>query len=159
MNIRKRTLIPFQGSNRQKNTMVAAERGGLPGFTPKAVQEFNQKTMAVQGYRLQFTAPGTLPYSPVLNGGGIYLYGLSVTTATPADLGDTQLSFTVNNLSYLVDVPVSQIIPNYVQGFLYTPVPTPLTGGKDTFKVQFTKNNAGAVTFFLNLFYLPNPQN
>lgn len=134
---------------------LSAQTGTMPGVDPEKIKSFNQNSTMIQGYRLQIAGATTLNITPVLNGGGLFLYGCSVTTTTTSDLGDCDFTFSVNNLGYLTKVSVSQLIPNYTNGFLYFPLPVPLNGGKDTFAGTFQKYNAGTVTLYFNLFYLP----
>jgi hypothetical protein len=124
------------------------------GNSQQQIQEFNKANSEyTQSYR-SILNQGSNPFTPVLSGSGLFFHGLSLSIGTVTSLQDTQVSFSINNRQLLVDVSALILIPNYAQGMLYYPVPQPLTG-KDTFKINFLKNDAGTITMYFNFIYKP----
>jgi hypothetical protein len=141
------------------NAKIQALNKAYPDLATESnnrVQNFNKYSNAEynQSFRVIINQ-GVTTSVPVLSSSGKFLNGINILVASFASLGDTTISFSVNNRTVLVDVCALMLIPNYIQGgMLFVPTPQELVG-KDTFKVSFNKNDAGAVTVFYTLSYVP----
>lgn len=144
--------------NSRDSSNIGLRQSGYPvvtGNTQKQIQDFNiMNAEYTQSYRVTLNQ-GANPFTPVLSGSGLFFHGISLSIGTITSLQDTQVNFTINNRQLLVDVSALILIPNYAQGMLFYPTPQPLTG-KDTFKINFQKNDAGTITAFFNFMYKPS---
>jgi hypothetical protein len=131
------------------------------GYSPSPeqmnnIQAFNKEKIYTQGYRFTQNGTGSNSQTVQLAAPGRFLVGINITPVSAGDVSDMQATLNVNSLIGLNQVSFSLLNPNFTLGFLYFPVPTPLIGN-DSIIFSYIKNNAGNVTFYMQLLY--NPQN
>ena len=120
------------------------------------IRAFNESLAFSQGTRVSVAASSATSQAISLTAAGKWLLGITIIPAagTLTALGDTQITFAVNNSSIISLVPANNLNPNFVQGMKYFPTPQKLSG-TDTITVVFNKNDAGAVTAYVTIFYIP----
>jgi hypothetical protein len=134
----------------------------LPGKLPasnvqnqaQSTQKFNERMRYVQGFRYAVTGSTQTTQKLVLNSPGKMLLGLTLIPVSAADISDIGLDFKVNNNNLLIGLSANNLNPSYVQGMIYYPLPQPLQGN-DSIQATFNKSNAGDITIYLNVYYLP----
>jgi hypothetical protein len=121
------------------------------------IKNFNNQLRYVQGFKASLAGNGsTTPVTISLTSSGRQLLGISImpTDGTLTALADTQLNFVVNNNNMLLNAGANNLNPNFVQNMMFFPTPQPLVG-TDSMSLQITKNDAGAVSVIINVYYVP----
>jgi hypothetical protein len=138
--------------------MATMQKAYSYGVTPEKAahtKNFNKEVRYVQGFRNQIAGSSTTNVNITLTSAGKFLLGLTVIPLLFADIADTQITFLVNNIALLNGVASENLNPNFTQAnMIYFPLPQPLQGN-DTIQANFTKNDAGNVNIYINVFYLP----
>lgn len=121
---------------------------------PIDTKHFNDtEHIVIDTYRYVLSQ-GTSPQTPTLSNIGYLLKGISIIPVASGDISDTALTFGINSFNLTNGANCQNFNPGFVHAMTYFKLPQPLKGN-DAIKASFNKTDAGSVTVYLNIFYVP----
>jgi hypothetical protein len=123
----------------------------------KKIKSFNKNLRYVEGFTRVLNA-GDNQYDIKLKSPGKRLLGISIIPIdnNTTNVANCTVTVKVNNNNVLTDAAVPNLVPNYVQGMIFFPLPQELTGN-DTITAVITQNTSPAPSesAVINVFYVP----